>query len=74
MSFGNDLRTLRAARNLTQAQLAEKALTSRVFISYLETGKLLPSPDLKRRLREALRWGIYEDRAFEILESEAEAA
>ena len=71
MSFGDDLRTLRATRNLTQAELAEKALTSRVFISYLETGKMLPSPDLEARLRKALAWGDDEDKAFELLQKES---
>ena len=72
MTFGRQLKTLRAARGLTQKELAELASTSHVFVSHIERGNLLPSPDLKRRLREALRWGIYEDRAFEILECEAE--
>jgi len=74
MTFGRQLKTLRAARGLTQKGLAELASTSHVFISLIERGRLLPSPDLERRLREALRWGIYEDRAFEILECEAEPA
>lgn len=70
MSFGEALRTLRGARNLTQAQLAEKALTARVFISYLETGRLLPTPDLEKRLRKALNWTALEDEAFKILGKE----
>ena len=70
MSFATDLRTLRAARNLSQAELAKRAMTSRVFISHLETGKMLPSPDLKARLRKALAWGDDEDKAFELLEKE----
>ena len=67
MSFGEDLRTLRATRGLTQRQLAEKAVTSRVFISYLETGLMLPTPDLEKRLRKALNWTELEDQAFKIL-------
>ncbi len=70
MKFGEALRTLRGTRNLTQAQLAAKALTSRVFISYLETGLLLPTPDLEKRLRDALNWTELEDQAFKILAKE----
>lgn len=72
MTYGEQLRTLRATRNLSQAELAEKALTARVFISYLETGKMLPSPDLAVRLREALDWTELEDEAFALMEREKE--
>jgi len=74
MDFGSRLRTMRAARNLNQTELADKAMTTQFFISAIEVGKMLPTPDLEARLRQALRWGIYEDRAFEILEREAEVA
>lgn len=72
MNFAERLRTMRAARDLTQEALAEAAMTSATFISHLETGKMLPTPELERRLREALRWGEDEDKAFVILEREAE--
>lgn len=74
MNFGDKLRTLRGTRNLSQAQVAEMALTSRVFISYLETGKMLPSPDLEARLRKALDWTDLEEKAFDILSRETEPA
>jgi len=67
MDFAENLRTMRTARNLTQVQLADKAMTSPAFISHMETGKMLPTPSLKHRLREALDWGELEDKAFEIL-------
>lgn len=67
MDFGQNLKTMRAMRNLSQAELAELAGTSRVFISHIEVGKLRPSPDLEVRLREALKWGPIEDKAFELL-------
>ena len=67
MDFAQNLRTMRATRNLTQAELADMAMTSRVFISHLESGKLLPGPDLEKRLRKALNWTELEDEAFEIL-------
>ena len=70
MDFARQLKTLRIARGLTQEQLAEKAFTSNVFISNLETNKMLPSPDLDSRLRKALDWTELEDQAFAILNKE----
>ena len=74
MNFAQKLRTMRAARGLSQEQLAEAALTSASFVSHMETGKLLPSSDLAIRLRKALDWTELEDKAFEILGREAESA
>lgn len=67
MSFAEDLKTMRTIRNLTQAELADKALTSQAFVSHIETGKMLPTPDLVARLRKALDWTELEDEAFKIL-------
>ncbi len=67
MSFGEDLKTMRTIRQLTQAQLADKAMTSQAFVSHIETDKMLPTPELEKRLKEALNWGPIEDKAFEIL-------
>ena len=74
MDFAQNLRTMRTIRKLTQEQLADKAMTSQAFISHLETGKMLPTPDLEARLRKALDWGELEDRAFEIIGHEEEPA
>lgn len=67
MDFGQNLKTMRTQRKLTQAQLADLALTSQAFISHIEIGKLLPTPDLVARLRKALNWTELEDEAFAIL-------
>lgn len=74
MDFGHNLRTMRAARNLTQIELAEAAMTSQVFVSAIELGKMLPSPELESRLRKALGWNDLDDKALEMLEREAESA
>ena len=74
MDFAQNLKTMRTVRKLTQEQLADKAMTSPAFISHLETGKMLPTPDLEKRLKEALGWGELEEKAFEILGREAEPA
>ena len=52
--FGAQLRQLRTARGLTQAQLAEKARTSTPFISQLERGLTTPTLGMLLRLAEAL--------------------
>ena len=67
MDFGRKLRTIRAARNLTQIELADRAMTTQFFISAIEQGKMLPSPDLEMRLRNATGWTELEDEAFAIL-------
>ena len=53
--FGTHLRTLRTARGLTQAQLAENARTSTPFISQLERGVTTPTLGMLLRLAEALQ-------------------
>jgi transcriptional regulator with XRE-family HTH domain len=52
--FGAHLRELRTARDLSQAQLAELARSSKVFISNLERGLTTPSLGMLLRLAEAL--------------------
>jgi transcriptional regulator with XRE-family HTH domain len=52
--FGAHLRERRAARGLTQAQLAEAARTSTPFISQLERGITTPTLGMILRLAEAL--------------------
>lgn len=70
MSFAEDLKTMRTIRNLTQAELADKAMTSQAFVSHIETGKMLPTEELRRRLKKALNWTALEDEAFAILSRE----
>jgi len=70
MSFAEDLKTMRTIRKLTQAQLADKALTSQAFVSHIETGKMLPTPELKERLKRALGWTAVQNEAFRLLECE----
>jgi len=53
--FGAHLRELRTARDLSQAQLAERARSSKVFISNLERGLTTPSLGMLLRLADALQ-------------------
>ena len=72
MDFARRLRTIRAARGFTQIELADVAMTTQFFISAIEQGKMLPTPDLEKRLKKALGWTELEEKAFEILGREAE--
>jgi transcriptional regulator with XRE-family HTH domain len=52
--FGQRLRELRTARNLTQGELAERCGSNHPFISNLERGVKVPSLTMILRLAEAL--------------------
>jgi transcriptional regulator with XRE-family HTH domain len=58
--FGERLRELRAARNLTQTQLAHRCGSNRPFISNLERGVKVPSLTMVLRLAEALECRVYD--------------
>jgi transcriptional regulator with XRE-family HTH domain len=53
--FGQRLRELRIARNLTQGELADRCGSNRPFISNLERGVKVPSLTMILRLAEALK-------------------
>ena len=52
--FAEDLRTWRKARRFSQLDLACEAEVSSRHISFLETGRARPSPEMIARLGEAL--------------------
>jgi putative transcriptional regulator len=54
----NTLREARARRNLTQAELAEKAGVSRKTINTVENGVFIPSTVLALRLSRALKVSV----------------
>jgi transcriptional regulator with XRE-family HTH domain len=58
--FGQRLRELRLARNLTQTELAERCGSNHPFISNLERGVKVPSLTMVLRLAEALECHVYE--------------
>jgi len=74
MTFGEKLRTLRAARGLSQIELSNLAQVDSRFISLMENDKILPNPEWERRLREALGWDENAERGLEILEGQGEPA
>jgi DNA-binding XRE family transcriptional regulator len=54
-TLGGRLRASRQEAGLTQAELARKARTSRIYLSFLETGRRAsPSLGVLRRLARAL--------------------
>jgi transcriptional regulator with XRE-family HTH domain len=58
--FGQRLRELRIARNLTQDQLADRCGSNRPFISNLERGVKVPSLTMILRLADALECHVYD--------------
>ncbi len=67
MNFGKRMRVLRVTRGYSQEKLADLAMTDNRFISYIETGKLLPAPSLEKRLRESLDWTEAVDEMLEAM-------
>ena len=54
------LRTARVAKDLTQLRLAEQIGMKEVEVSRIETGRLRPDPETKRKIAEVLRKPTYE--------------
>jgi len=57
--FGQRLRELRIARNMTQRQLADACGSNSPFISNLERGVKVPSLTMVLRLADALECRVY---------------
>ena len=55
ITFGNRLRQLRAARNLSQEALCRQARVDRSFYSQVETGLASPTVDWLHDVADALR-------------------
>ena len=64
----NKIKVLRAMNDLTQADLAEKVGVSRQTISYLETGRYMPS--LKIAYKIAKIFGVPIEEIFELDDEE----
>ena len=58
--FGERLRELRVARNLTQTELADRCGSNRQFIGDIERGVKVPSLTTVLRLAEALECRVYD--------------
>ena len=60
LAFGNVLRRLRMAKNLTQEELGFEADLRRTYISSLELGKKEPSLGTVMKIAKALHMGVSE--------------
>lgn len=65
--LGRRIQELRKSNKLTQEQLAEKIEIGTSNISYIETGKLYPTPETLGKIAKALNVEIYELYMFEQL-------
>ena len=59
-TLGRNIKTLRARRGLSQADLAEKADISITFLSTIERGIKFPQPDILSKLAKALDVEVFE--------------
>ena len=60
MATNNRLRAARVLLGMTQLALAEKVGAKEIEISRIETGRLSPGAELKRRIAEVLRKPTFE--------------
>ena len=56
MTFAYRLKILRIMRGVTQQQLAKTVDIPVGMLSYIETGKILPTSDWENRIKMALDW------------------
>jgi transcriptional regulator with XRE-family HTH domain len=59
-ALGQNIKNLRSHRHYSQAELAEKADISIIYLSNIERGKKFPKPAILVQLAEGLEVEIYE--------------
>jgi transcriptional regulator with XRE-family HTH domain len=67
MDFASKLRLMRALRGLSQRELSELAGVPEYTIPWIETGRMLPTPQYEAQIRTALEWDADTDAALELL-------
>ena len=60
ITFGANIRSLRLHRRFTQAELAEKAEISIIYLSNIERGVKFPKPAILSQIAESLEVEVYE--------------
>jgi transcriptional regulator with XRE-family HTH domain len=60
MATNMRMKAARVLKGLTQYQLAERIGTREIEISRIETGRVQPDPDVKRRIAEILQKPAFE--------------
>jgi transcriptional regulator with XRE-family HTH domain len=73
MGIGTQIRVMRAARGMSQQDLAAASGVPSYTLSLVETGKTLPTPEMEAVIKRALRWPARAEEAFAILEGEGAA-
>lgn len=73
MEIARAIQVMRTVRGLTQAELAAAAGLNRVIIWQIESGQVLPGPEVEASIKRALRWPDDADTVFAILEGEGAA-
>lgn len=68
MTTAQQIRLLRAWRDMTQLELSKASGIPRSVIAQLETGNITPSDYYLGKLRRALDWPKLAEQAFQILE------
>ena len=59
-ALGKNIKYLRFHRDYSQADLAEKANISTIFLSNIERGNKFPKPEIMSRIATALEVEVYE--------------
>jgi len=67
MDYAVRLRMMRARCNMTQRELSARTGVERSIISRLETGEIMPSPDMDANIRATLGWNASVDAALDAL-------
>jgi transcriptional regulator with XRE-family HTH domain len=74
MDVGTQIRIMRAARGISQQELASASGVPSYTLSLVETGKVVPTPEMESAIKRALRWPAEAEVAFAILEGEEATA
>ena len=59
-ALGQNIKNLRSHRQYSQAELAEKADISVIYLSNIERGKKYPKPDILAQIAEGLEVEVFE--------------
>ncbi len=70
MDFSRAVQVMRTVRAMTQNDLAAAAGINRSIIWQIESGLVIPGPELEQTIKAALRWPARADEAFAILEGD----
>lgn len=73
MNISRAIQIMRSVRGMTQHELAIAAGINRVTVWLIESGQMLPGPEIEVAIKTALRWPERAEEAFAILEGEQAA-